>query len=105
MGKALSGCNDLMLGGPAYYLTGSTNEPRVVQGQVTWLGLLAVRVADPVGVRFLERKHVHPTADRALDSAPCCKYGSTKGATNKVPCWVCSEERSNHGVPQELRRD
>jgi hypothetical protein len=69
MSKAISGWNDLMLGGPCYYLTGSTKEPRVVQGQVTWLGLLAVRVADPVGVRFLERRHVYPTAEQALESA------------------------------------
>jgi hypothetical protein len=58
----------LMLGGEAWYLSGSEAEPFPVKCQITWLGCVAVRVVDVIGVRFLERRHVFPSKESALGS-------------------------------------
>jgi hypothetical protein len=57
---------ELVLGAPCFYLSGSPSKPSVVDGIVTWLGTSAVRIADPLGVRFLPRTAVYPTAQEAL---------------------------------------
>lgn len=66
---------------------------------------LAAAKRERDSARELERQLTVSVAPAVVVSPACCTYGGTKGKTKSDPCWACTDEASNRGVPQDQRRD